>query len=228
MIQRRCCPSLRWKLCRRFLSYLFGRLRSLAVLSRCRLHQDQVLTPLRWKCHGHVGVDATSIGLTPADSHTKAKHKYKFCVLGSNTSSFKFSFATRTIRPWNSLPARSVELAAFKADIKRYFYAPHTHRAGILRTHLPRDTPWGGTWNIHQDNTSFHEADCSNDGWPLNSFMTREFPAPTHELVARTNDDVRNACDVNPANAFRHGKRNKDTHLTLRVLKRETCCLLVQ
>ena len=77
--------------------------------------------------HGHVGVDVTSIGLTPADGRTRANHKYKFCVLSSDTSSFKFSFAARTISTWNSLPAQSVELdspAAFKADIKRHFYAP--------------------------------------------------------------------------------------------------------
>ena len=59
--------------------------------------------------HGHAGVDATSIGLTPADGRTRAKHKYKFRVLdhtvGTNTSSFKFSFAARTISTWNSLPA---------------------------------------------------------------------------------------------------------------------------
>ena len=30
---------------------------------------------------GHIGVDTTSIGLTPADGHTVAKHKYKFYVL---------------------------------------------------------------------------------------------------------------------------------------------------
>ena len=41
--------------------------------------------------HGHVPVDATSIGLTPADGRTRANHKYKFRALGSNTSSFKFS-----------------------------------------------------------------------------------------------------------------------------------------
>ena len=77
--------------------------------------------------HGHVAVDATSIGLTPADGRTRANHKYKFRALGSNTSSFKFSFATRTISTWNSLPDRSVELdspAAFKADIERHLYIP--------------------------------------------------------------------------------------------------------
>ena len=77
--------------------------------------------------HGHVAVDATSIGLTPGDGRTRANHKYKFRALGSNTSSFKFSFATRTISTWNSLPARSVELdspAAFKADIERHLYTP--------------------------------------------------------------------------------------------------------
>ena len=73
--------------------------------------------------HGH----ATSIGLTPVDGHTKAKHQYKFHVLGSNISSFKFSYAVRTISTWNSLPARSVELdsmTAFKADLVHHFNTP--------------------------------------------------------------------------------------------------------
>ena len=77
--------------------------------------------------HGHVGVDATSIGLTAADGRTRANHKYKFRVLSSNTSSFKLSFAARTLSTWNSLPAQLVELdspAAFKADIELHFYAP--------------------------------------------------------------------------------------------------------
>ena len=54
-------------------------------------HRDLWLALMFNVVHGHVGVDATSIGLTPADSCTTAKHKYKFCVLGSNTYSFKFS-----------------------------------------------------------------------------------------------------------------------------------------
>ena len=77
--------------------------------------------------HRHVGVDVTSIGLTPADDRNRVNHKYKFRALGSNTSSFKFSFATRIISTWNSLPALSLELdsePAFKVDIECYFYAP--------------------------------------------------------------------------------------------------------
>ena len=110
--------------------------------------------------HGHVGADATSIGLTPADGLTRAKHKYKFRVLVSNTSSFKFSFAARTISKWNSLPARSVEPLRQTSSVISTPLQPLHRNTAHTPPPPPHDTPRGGLCNIHQDKTS-----CDNAYW---------------------------------------------------------------
>ena len=43
--------------------------------------------------------------LTPADSHTRKNHSFKFKHLQANCASYLFSFFPATVSSWNKLPA---------------------------------------------------------------------------------------------------------------------------
>ena len=79
---------------------------------------------------GHVGIQPKKVGLVAADDRTKAKHRFKFRVVGSSTQAFRLSFAVRTVGDWNSLLSHVVEqstTASFKAELSRLTsaaYAP--------------------------------------------------------------------------------------------------------
>ena len=47
---------------------------------------------------GHVGIQPEHVGLVAADDRTRAKHRFKFCAVGSSTQAFRHSFAVRTGR----------------------------------------------------------------------------------------------------------------------------------
>jgi len=71
---------------------------------------------------GHVGIQPEHVGLVAADDRTGAKHRFKFCAVGSSTQAFRHSFAVRTVGDWNSLPSHVVEqstAASFKAELSR-------------------------------------------------------------------------------------------------------------
>ena len=79
---------------------------------------------------GHVGIQPENVGLAAADDRTRAKHRFKFCAVGSSTQAFRHSFAVRTIGDWNSLSSHVVEQstpASIKAELSRLTsaaYAP--------------------------------------------------------------------------------------------------------
>ena len=73
---------------------------------------------------GQVGVDPEDIGITVADERTRATNSHKFRELYKTpkTDVLKYSFTARSVRTWNTLPARIVELDspdAFKAELSR-------------------------------------------------------------------------------------------------------------
>ena len=87
---------------------------------------------------GYVGVSPEDNGLEPADGRTHEKHKHKFRTRGPRTSSYKYSFASRTISEWNRLPASIVEadsLQAFKVGL-------------AALTPVAPEMPWSGTHAI--------------------------------------------------------------------------------
>jgi len=78
---------------------------------------------------GHVGIQPEHVGLVAADDRTKAKHRFKFCAVGSSTQAFRQSFAVRTVGDWNSLPSHVVEqstAASFKSELSRLTSAAYT------------------------------------------------------------------------------------------------------
>ena len=50
-----------------------------------------------------------AIRLLPANSHTKANHKFKFNHLQSNCEAFRPSFIPTTIASWNSIPFQAFD-----------------------------------------------------------------------------------------------------------------------
>ena len=50
---------------------------------------------------GHVGIQPENVVLVAADDRTRAKHRYKFCAVGSSTQAFRHSFAVQTVGDWN-------------------------------------------------------------------------------------------------------------------------------
>jgi len=93
---------------------------------------------------GHVGIQPENVGLVAADNRTRAKHLFKFRVVGSSTQAFRHSFAVRTVGDWNLLPSHVVEqstTASFKAKLSRL-----TSAACALESATPHssDTPRGG------------------------------------------------------------------------------------
>ena len=70
---------------------------------------DQRLILMYKVVHGLVFVQPSDLGLVPADSRTRASHKFKFRLPRCSTNELRHSFATRTVGAWNKLPASAAE-----------------------------------------------------------------------------------------------------------------------
>ena len=62
--------------------------------------------------NGHVGIPPEDLGFLPADSHTRANHRWKQQHIQSKTTELQHSFSVRTIPFWNGLPACVAEAAS--------------------------------------------------------------------------------------------------------------------
>ena len=83
-------------------------------------HRDLRLALLYTVVMGQFGIHSENVGLVATDDRTRAKHRFKFCAVGSSTQAFRHSFAVRTLGDWNSLPSHVVEqstTASFKAEL---------------------------------------------------------------------------------------------------------------
>ena len=70
------------------------------------------LTMMYKVLNGHVGIPPEDLGLLPADSHTRANHRWKQQHIQSKTTEFQHSFSVRTIPLWNRLPTCVAEAAS--------------------------------------------------------------------------------------------------------------------
>ena len=69
-----------------------------------------------------MAIGPDQIGLVAVDNRTRANHRFKFRAVGASSSGLRSSFAARTVRDWNQLPAVVVEQespAAFKNQLDR-------------------------------------------------------------------------------------------------------------
>ena len=86
--------------------------------------QDQRLVLFYKIINGLASVETEDI-LTPADSHTRKNHSFKFKHLQENCDSYRYSFFSATISSWNNLPL-SIEkvdrVEGFKLKLKEHTF----------------------------------------------------------------------------------------------------------